>query len=201
MHAQPGRARVHGHRHPHAEEISTGQVRTETRTAQYNPSPIMTAARSDDLAVRGRWVRGRLGRTSYPRLTSNGDESGGRHAYRGRAARARARSVATVDAVGDGRRAARPRSPQYNVGALPVVDGGRLVGIVSERDVVRQLHARRRRAPAAARRRHHDHERHHLRAHRQDRGPRPGHDRAPVPAPAGRSRTTRWSASSASATW
>ena len=29
----------------------------------------------------------------------------------------------------------------YNVGALPVVDGGELVGIVSERDVVRQLHA------------------------------------------------------------
>jgi CBS domain-containing protein len=29
---------------------------------------------------------------------------------------------------------------QYNVGALPVVDGGELVGIVSERDVVRRLH-------------------------------------------------------------
>ena len=28
-----------------------------------------------------------------------------------------------------------------NFGALPVVDGGRLVGIVSERDVVRRLHA------------------------------------------------------------
>lgn len=32
---------------------------------------------------------------------------------------------------------------QYNVGALPVVDGGgELVGIVSERDVVRELHER-----------------------------------------------------------
>ena len=31
---------------------------------------------------------------------------------------------------------------QYNVGALPVVDGAQLVGIVSERDVVRQLHER-----------------------------------------------------------
>jgi CBS domain-containing protein len=31
---------------------------------------------------------------------------------------------------------------RYNVGALPVVDGDDLVGIVSERDVVRQLHER-----------------------------------------------------------
>ena len=31
---------------------------------------------------------------------------------------------------------------RYNVGALPVVDGRELVGIVSERDVVRQLHER-----------------------------------------------------------
>lgn len=29
----------------------------------------------------------------------------------------------------------------HNVGALPVVDGGNLIGIVSERDVVRRLHA------------------------------------------------------------
>ncbi len=29
----------------------------------------------------------------------------------------------------------------HNVGALPVVEGGRLIGIVSERDVVRQLHS------------------------------------------------------------
>ncbi len=28
----------------------------------------------------------------------------------------------------------------HNVGALPVVDGGELIGIVSERDVVRRLH-------------------------------------------------------------
>ncbi len=31
---------------------------------------------------------------------------------------------------------------QHNVGALPVVDGTQLVGIVSERDVVRHLHER-----------------------------------------------------------
>jgi CBS domain-containing protein len=31
---------------------------------------------------------------------------------------------------------------RYNIGALPVVDGGELVGIVSERDVVRKLHER-----------------------------------------------------------
>jgi CBS domain-containing protein len=31
---------------------------------------------------------------------------------------------------------------QYNVGALPVMDDQQLVGIVSERDVVRQLHER-----------------------------------------------------------
>jgi CBS domain-containing protein len=31
---------------------------------------------------------------------------------------------------------------QYNVGALPVVDEDRLIGIVSERDVVRHLHDR-----------------------------------------------------------
>lgn len=30
---------------------------------------------------------------------------------------------------------------EHNVGALPVVDGDRLIGIVSERDVVRRLHA------------------------------------------------------------
>jgi CBS domain-containing protein len=29
----------------------------------------------------------------------------------------------------------------HNVGALPVVEGGQLIGIVSERDVVRRLHA------------------------------------------------------------
>ena len=29
----------------------------------------------------------------------------------------------------------------HNVGALPVIEGGNLIGIVSERDVVRQLHA------------------------------------------------------------
>lgn len=31
---------------------------------------------------------------------------------------------------------------RHNVGAMVVVDGGAVVGIVSERDVVRQLHAR-----------------------------------------------------------
>ena len=31
---------------------------------------------------------------------------------------------------------------RFNVGALPVMDGEQLVGIVSERDVVRQLHER-----------------------------------------------------------
>ena len=31
---------------------------------------------------------------------------------------------------------------RHNVGALPVVEGGALVGIVSERDVVRQMYAR-----------------------------------------------------------
>jgi CBS domain-containing protein len=30
---------------------------------------------------------------------------------------------------------------EHNVGALPVIDGGNLIGIVSERDVVRRLHA------------------------------------------------------------
>ena len=30
---------------------------------------------------------------------------------------------------------------KHNVGALPVVDSGNLIGIVSERDVVRRLHA------------------------------------------------------------
>ena len=30
---------------------------------------------------------------------------------------------------------------EFNVGALPVVDDGQLIGIVSERDVVRRLHA------------------------------------------------------------
>jgi CBS domain-containing protein len=29
---------------------------------------------------------------------------------------------------------------EHNVGALPVVEDGRLIGIVSERDVVRRLH-------------------------------------------------------------
>jgi CBS domain-containing protein len=33
------------------------------------------------------------------------------------------------------------RMAARNIGALPVLDGGRLVGIVSERDVVRHLHA------------------------------------------------------------
>ena len=31
---------------------------------------------------------------------------------------------------------------EHNIGALPVVDGDRLVGIVSERDIVRRLHER-----------------------------------------------------------
>jgi CBS domain-containing protein len=33
------------------------------------------------------------------------------------------------------------RLSTHNVGALPVVDAGELIGIVSERDVVRRLHA------------------------------------------------------------
>lgn len=32
------------------------------------------------------------------------------------------------------------RMSEYNVGALPVLDAGRIIGIVSERDVVRRLH-------------------------------------------------------------
>ena len=51
---------------------------------------------------------------------------------------------------------------QYNVGALPVVDGGELVGIVSERDVVRQLHERGHDLLDATRRRHHERGRRHL---------------------------------------
>ncbi|WP_224401074.1 CBS domain-containing protein [Pseudonocardia sp. ICBG1034] len=46
-------------------------------------------------------------------------------------------TVAPEDSMGEVLRAIAER----NLGALPVVDGDRLVGIVSERDVVRRLHS------------------------------------------------------------
>ena len=49
--------------------------------------------------------------------------------------------VATVES-GAGVTDLIDRLAERNVGALPVVDGGQLIGIVSERDVVRRLHDR-----------------------------------------------------------
>jgi CBS domain-containing protein len=53
--------------------------------------------------------------------------------------RGKGASVATVDPTASVAELVAQLA-QYNVGALPVLDGGQLVGIVSERDVVRRLH-------------------------------------------------------------
>lgn len=55
--------------------------------------------------------------------------------------RGKGNQVATVAPSSDVAEVLRLIS-EHNVGALPVVDGERLVGIVSERDVVRRLHER-----------------------------------------------------------
>jgi CBS domain-containing protein len=53
--------------------------------------------------------------------------------------RGKGSSVATVDPTASVAQLVAALA-EHNVGALPVLDGERLVGIVSERDVVRRLH-------------------------------------------------------------
>jgi CBS domain-containing protein len=53
--------------------------------------------------------------------------------------RGKGSSVATVDPTATVAELVAALA-EHNVGALPVLDAGRLVGIVSERDVVRRLH-------------------------------------------------------------
>jgi CBS domain-containing protein len=53
--------------------------------------------------------------------------------------RGKGSSVATVDPMTTVKDLVAALA-EHNVGALPVLDAGRLVGIVSERDVVRRLH-------------------------------------------------------------
>ncbi|MDT7575396.1 MAG: hypothetical protein QOH17_1729, partial [Pseudonocardiales bacterium] len=69
----------------------------------------------------------------------NGDESGDRIMRIADVLRGKGSSVATVAptaTVGE----LVAALAEHNVGALPVIDTGQLVGIVSERDVVRRLH-------------------------------------------------------------
>ncbi len=53
--------------------------------------------------------------------------------------RGKGSSVATVDPTATVAQLVAALA-EHNVGALPVLDAGRLIGIVSERDVVRRLH-------------------------------------------------------------
>ena len=188
-------------------EISTGQVRTETRTVQVQPvaDRRVRGRRLTDLRPRraispdGSRPFRDLAPGSYSR-SINGDGSGSVHADRGHTAE-------QGQLGGDGGAAATLADligelARHNVGALPVVDDdGRLVGIVSERDVVRQLHPHGAGRARRCRRRLHDHRASPPARPRQGRRPGPGDDR---PAGSGTCRswsTGRWPASSASATW